>query len=158
MCITCWVDQIKTIRKTTTGLHYAIFDAQMLMNSSALSLFQALFRTGLASTSISRLICINANALKRFSPIDAQRKVINLFKIILDLSHLHDPTAAVRRIFNNTYIFGCEFLSQTFNTFATESSWFSFGTAFHRLSHLEYSTKAFMREGRSYLYSWISMV
>ena len=44
--------KIKTIRKTTTGLHYAIFDAQMFVNSSVLSLLQNIFRTRLASMSI----------------------------------------------------------------------------------------------------------
>ena len=54
------------------------FDAQIFLNSSALSLLQNIFRTRLASMSISRLICINANAFKRFWPSDAQRKVFFL--------------------------------------------------------------------------------
>ena len=45
------------------------FDAQMLMNSSALSLFQALFRTGLTSTSISRLIASMLMHLNGFHPL-----------------------------------------------------------------------------------------
>ena len=43
-----------------------VFDAQMFINSSALSLLQNIFCTRLASMSTSTLICINANALKRF--------------------------------------------------------------------------------------------
>ena len=46
-------------------------------------------------------------------------------------------------------------MSQTFNAFATESDLSSFGTAFHRLSHLEYYWKAFLGVGRSSLYTWI---
>ena len=54
------------------------------------------------------------------------------------------------------YIFGYESMSQTFDTFATESGRFSSGTAFHRLAHLEYSSKAFLKMGRSSHYSWIT--
>lgn len=79
--------------------------------------------------------------LKRFWPIDAQRYVSNLFKTIPDLSHSRDVTATVRRIFNNTYMFGYDSMSKTFNTFATKSGCFSFGV-FHRFSHLENSPKA----------------
>ena len=43
-------------------LQYTIFEAQMFLNSRALSLLQNIFGTRLASMSTSRLICINANA------------------------------------------------------------------------------------------------
>ena len=46
-------------------------------------------------------------------------------------------------------------MSQTFNAFATESGRSSFGTAFHRPSHLEYSSKTFPEVRRSSLYMWI---
>ena len=65
------MDHIKTISKTTTGLHYAIVDAvvkifvvEIFVNTSNLSLLHNIFRTQLASMSTFKLIC--ANALKRF--------------------------------------------------------------------------------------------
>lgn len=64
-------DQIKAIRKTTAVLHYTIFDTKMSVNSGALSLLRNIFRTCLVSMATSRLICISANALKLFLPIDA---------------------------------------------------------------------------------------
>ena len=70
-------------------------------------------------------------------------------------SHLHDIATTVPTIFSKRYIFGYKSMSQTFNVFATESGWFYFGKAFHRLFHLEYSSKAFPGVGSSSLYSWI---
>ena len=102
-----------------------MFDAQTFANSSVLSLLQNIYRTLLASMSTSRLIYINANALKRFWPIDAQRYVFILFKTIPDLSHLHEVVATVPENFSNTYIFGYEPISQVFSAFATKSGWSS---------------------------------
>ena len=133
--------QNKTIRKTTAVLHYSIFDTKMFVNSGALSLLRNIFRTCLVSMATSRLICISANALKLFLPIDAWRY------LMLD--------ATIPKLFKNAYIFGYESMLHTFNAFATELGWFLFGTVFHRLSHLEYSSKAFPGVVKSWLYSWI---
>ena len=120
------------------------------VNSSALSLWQYIFRTRLASMSTSRFIWIMH--LNGFEPLMPEDRYLNFFKALPDLSHSHNAIATVPRIFNKTYIFGHESISQTF---ATEPSWFSFGIAFHRLSHLEYSSKESPGDGSLSLYFWI---